>query len=242
MSVPPGRIYTLPLFPLNHVLFPQFLLQLHVFEERYLAMIGGCIDRNEPFGVVLIQEGDEVGAPAVPHDVGCVVHIQKAERLEDGRMELIAGANGRFRILEYMEGDLPYLVGRVEDVEDSPESREGLEEAVTELTALFRRYLGLLADRARMVQPDLELPADPSLLSFCVAYIIQVPLIAHQHLLESTDARQRIADELEYLREHVVTLETERTELEEELRRATTYVPLETDADRWKEYGNESRN
>ena len=242
MSVPPARIYTLPLFPLNHVLFPQFLLQMQIFEERYLAMIGGCIDRNEPFGVVLIQEGDEVGAPAVPHSVGCVVQIQKVEHTDDGRMHLIAAANGRFRILEYMEAELPYLVGRVEDVEDLPESREDLEESVTELTALFRRYLGLLADRARMIQPDLELPADPSLLSFCVAYIIQVPLIAHQHLLETTDARQRIADELNYLREHVALLETERAELEEEIRRSTTFVPLDPTIDRWKEYHSESRN
>ena len=242
MSVSPARIYTLPLFPLNHVLFPQFLLQMHIFEERYLAMIEGCIDRNEPFGVVLIQEGEEVGTPAVPHAVGCVVQIQKVEHLDDGRMHLIAAANGRFRILEYMEGDLPYLVGRVEDVEDLPESREDLEESVTELTALFRRYLGLLADRARMIQPDLELPADPSLLSFCVAYIIQIPLIAHQRLLETTDARQRIDDELIYLREHVILLETEREELEAEIRRSTTFVPLDPSADRWKEYHTESRN
>jgi Lon protease-like protein len=242
MSVPPARIYTLPLFPLNHVMFPQFLLQLQIFEERYLAMIGGCIDRNEPFGVVLIEEGEEVGAPAVPHAIGCVVQIQNVEHLDDGRMRLVAAANGRFRILDYMEGDLPYLVGRVEDVEDLPETRIGLEEQVAELTTLFRRYLGLLADRARMHQPDLELPSDPSLLSFCVAYIIQVPLIAHQNLLESTDARQRISDELDYLREHVVTLETERAELEAEMLRATTYIPLEPEDERWKAYGAESRN
>lgn len=242
MSVSSGRIYTLPLFPLNHVLFPQFLLTMQIFEERYLAMIGGCIDRNEPFGVVLIKEGKEVGEPAVPHAIGCVVQIQQVEHMDDGRMQLIAAASGRFRILEYMEGELPYLVGRVEDVEDQPESREGLEDQVEELTSLFRRYLGLLAERAKMVQPDLELPADPSLLSFCVAYIIQVPLIAHQHLLETTDARQRISDELDYLREHVSTLETEREELEEEIRRSTTFVPLDPEADRWKAYDTESRN
>ena len=242
MSVPPSRIFTLPLFPLNHVLFPQFLLQLHIFEERYLAMIGNCIDRNEPFGVVLIREGEEVGAPAVPSDVGCMVQIQKVEHLDDGRMHLIAAASGRFRILEYMEGELPYLVGRVEDVVDLPASREGLDESVEELTTLFRRYLGLLADRAQTAQPDLDLPSDPSLLSFCVAYIIQVPLMVHQHMLETTDARQRIDEELDYLREHVAALETERADLAEELRRATTFVPLEPAAARWKEYGVESRN
>lgn len=242
MSASPTRIYTLPLFPLEQVLFPQFLLQMQIFEERYLAMIGGCIDRNEPFGVVLIREGKEVGAPAVPHSIGCVVQIQKVEHTDDGRMYLVAAASGRFRILEYMEAELPYLVGRVEDVEDLPETREGLEEQVTELTELFRRYLHLLAERAKMIQPDLELPADPSLLSFCVAYIIQVPLLTHQRLLEITDARQRINEELTYLRENVASLEAEREAQEEEIRRSTVFIPLDPLIDRWQTYGHESRN
>ncbi len=58
---------SLPLFPLNTVLFPGQVLPLHVFEPRYRKMINQCVDKDWPFGVVLIQEGEEVGIGATPH-------------------------------------------------------------------------------------------------------------------------------------------------------------------------------
>ena len=58
---------TLPLFPLNTVLFPGMQLKLHIFEERYKLMINSCIESNQPFGVVLIKEGREAFDPiAIP--------------------------------------------------------------------------------------------------------------------------------------------------------------------------------
>ncbi len=242
MSASPLRIYTLPLFPLNLVLFPPFLLQMHIFEARYKAMLTDCIERDSPFGVVLIREGAEVGEPAVPYDIGCMVRIQEVETLEDGRMNLVVAAERRFRILEYMVAEQPYLVGRVEDVEDEPESLEALEEETGELTTLFLRYLTLLAERVQQKQPEFSLPTDPSLLSFCVAYIIQIPLPGQQRLLEMTDARERCTAELDYLREHVTILEAERENWDIDPHHALTFVPLEPESDRWKEYGDDSRN
>ncbi len=242
MHPTPARIYTLPLFPLNLVLFPPFLLGIHIFEERYKAMIAACAQVDSAFGVVLIREGEEVGKPAVPHDIGCVVRIQEIETLEDGQLNLIVSAERRFRILEYMEADQPYLIGRVEDLEDEPESREGLEEIASELTMLFLRYLALLTERVQQEQPAFALPTDPSLLSFCVAYIIRVPLEGQQRLLEMTDARERCAAEISFLTDHVAALEAERDELALERHRATVFVALQPDSTRWKEYGDESRN
>src|SRR5579871_4178036 len=108
----PHSIYTLPLFPLNFVLFPEFTVQLHVFEERYKAMISSCIERNAPFGVILIREGEEVGAPAIPHDVGCTARILAVKREDDGRMHLLAIGGERFRLLEAMLTDQSYLIAR----------------------------------------------------------------------------------------------------------------------------------
>src|SRR5438132_12446158 len=53
----------IPLFPLNVVLFPGMPLPLHIFEPRYREMMALCEQEERPFGVVLIQEGREVGAP-----------------------------------------------------------------------------------------------------------------------------------------------------------------------------------
>ncbi len=44
------------------VLFPGMVLLLHVFELRYREMINHCIEEEKPFGVVLIDEGQEVGS------------------------------------------------------------------------------------------------------------------------------------------------------------------------------------
>ena len=74
MSLPPSE---LPLFPLNTVLFPGSRLPLKVFEARYMDMVRNCMRESSAFGVCLIAEGNEVGAPAVPHDVGTLslIHI-----------------------------------------------------------------------------------------------------------------------------------------------------------------------
>src|ERR1043166_5567751 len=127
------EIYSLPLFPLKLVLFPQLMLQLHIFEDRYKAMISHCIERNQPFGVALIRQGEEVGPPAVPYEVGCVARILAVKHLEDGRMHLLIAGESRFRILEYSEADLPYLTGMVETLEDLPLSETEQTEMQPEL-------------------------------------------------------------------------------------------------------------
>ena len=59
-------VATLPLFPLHAVLLPGATLGLRVFERRYLDMLRECSRNNTHFGVCLILDGDEVGAPATP--------------------------------------------------------------------------------------------------------------------------------------------------------------------------------
>ena len=52
-----GGVTRIPLFPLRSVLCPGVALPLHVFEERYRLMVDRCLERDEPFGVVLIRDG-----------------------------------------------------------------------------------------------------------------------------------------------------------------------------------------
>ena len=55
---------SLPLFPLHGVLVPGAALDLRIFERRYLDMVGECGRKGSGFGVCLILEGAEAGAPA----------------------------------------------------------------------------------------------------------------------------------------------------------------------------------
>ena len=59
------------LFPLHTVLFPGGPLPLRIFETRYTDMVRRCMREQQPFGVVLIQEGDEAGEVATTATVGC---------------------------------------------------------------------------------------------------------------------------------------------------------------------------
>ncbi|MEZ4622859.1 MAG: LON peptidase substrate-binding domain-containing protein [Caldilineaceae bacterium] len=104
----------LPLFPLkNVVLFPGMVLPLHIFEPRYREMINRCIDEQLPFGVVLIEEGTEIGEAATPHRIGTGAKIIRVERLEDGRMNITALGTERFQIQE-VHHDRAYLTATVE--------------------------------------------------------------------------------------------------------------------------------
>lgn len=55
---------SIPLFPLNTVLYPDGYLPLQIFEVRYLDMIRKCITGEQPFGVVQLLDGAEVRQPA----------------------------------------------------------------------------------------------------------------------------------------------------------------------------------
>ena len=60
MATEAFTLSSLPLFPLNAVLFPGGVLPLRIFEVRYLDMIGKCHRAGAPFGVVCLTRGDEV--------------------------------------------------------------------------------------------------------------------------------------------------------------------------------------
>lgn len=76
------------------MLFPGGRLPLRIFEQRYMEMAKACIRDGSPFGVCLIREGREVGAPATPVEVGCLARIghwdmpQELLELADGRARL----------------------------------------------------------------------------------------------------------------------------------------------------------
>ena len=95
-----------PLFLLNTVLFPEGLLPLRVFEQRYLEMAKTCLREQTPFGVCRIREGAEVGAPATHEDVGCLAHIRHWDMQQLGLLQIVAQGERRFRVRERrVQGD-----------------------------------------------------------------------------------------------------------------------------------------
>jgi Lon protease-like protein len=140
----------IPLFPLHTVLCPGIVLPLHIFEDRYRALTRHCLDTGEPFGVVLIREGAEVGAPRRPlalAGVGALVEIREAGRYPDGRYDLLAAATGRFAIQTVDPGREPYLVADVTPLEDEVGDEARAERLSAAAIRRFVRYLELMRAR-----------------------------------------------------------------------------------------------
>lgn len=94
---------TIPLFPLNSIVFPKGRLALQIFESRYLDMISSCMREQSGFGVVLIETGSEVartGQKLGIHPVGTYCEIVDWNQLDNGLLGITAEGRSTFRVME----------------------------------------------------------------------------------------------------------------------------------------------
>ncbi|MEQ6886821.1 LON peptidase substrate-binding domain-containing protein [Salicola sp. Rm-C-2C1-2] len=73
------------LFPLNSVVLPGGRLPLRLFERRYLDMLTHSLRSEEPFVLVLLEQGrSDTKAEAAFHPIGCDVSVVDFSPLENG--------------------------------------------------------------------------------------------------------------------------------------------------------------
>lgn len=182
----------LPLFPLNTVLFPGAKMPLHIFEPRYRLMIGHCIEQEAPFGIVLIRSGAEVGGGAEPFTIGVTARITRVERMDDGRMNILAIGQDRFRILETSSAQ-PYLTGEVELLNQQDADAPSAEVAAEAVRGRYLRFVQLgLALRGEWTLRAAA-PRQPAHLADHVAARLPVEMQTKQRLLEELNVPRRLA-------------------------------------------------
>jgi uncharacterized protein len=199
-------MFDLPLFPLNTVLFPGMPLNLHIFEERYKQMIGWCLEMDQPFGVILIRQGLEAHGPlAVPHEVGVTARITEVEQLSEGRMNITALGESRFRVVQ-LNYDLPYLSGQVEFFPfENPDPR-ALTQSVIRLRPWVERYMEILTRVSEISLDPHQLPRDPLVLAHLAAVLLQLPQAEKQDLLASERATDLVNEMLALYKREVALL------------------------------------
>ncbi len=189
---------TLPMFPLNTVMFPGVMIPLHVFEDRYRALIHHLI--REPdisrrlFGSVGIREGYEVGDHGAQslYRVGCRLQLTDVEANPDGSFEITAVGRDRFR-LDRLVTSGPFPAGEVEPLPsaEQPADPDLLEPLMTRARTLFTAYRSQVAPWRGDPHPG-DLPRDPTYLSWTLAAVVPMPMPDRQALLEDDDPADRL--------------------------------------------------
>ena len=187
---------TVPIFPLQTVLYPGSMLPLRIFEVRYMDMAKACLKDSRPFGICLIKEGQEVGAPAIPEKVGCLARIAECDMEELGILKVRAEGLGRFRIVSSEVNRHGLIIGEIE--EHAPDDQAADAPGLAECTQFLRKVIAAIGAQ-RFAEP-LRFE-DATWVSFRLAEILPLRHDVKQKLLELTDATLRIAILHRFLRQ-----------------------------------------
>jgi Lon protease-like protein len=176
----------LPLFPLNLVLFPQMLLPLHIFEEKYKEMMRECLEQGLPFGI-LYSKDNEI------EPIGCRATIhQLLKNYPDGRMDIVAFGTERFRVL-YFNSEKIYLRGVIEPFNDDGKAPEPGKED-----------LDTLSIHRGSAEETFSFPSEAY--AFHIAQRLNLDNDLKQQLLNLQSERERVQHLIHYLSEVVTFL------------------------------------
>ena len=184
----PSDARDVPLFPLHTVLFPDGPLGLRIFEPRYLDMVSECLRKEQPFGVCLIQSGQEAGEAARPHLTGTFARIVDWQRGDDGLLSISARGDKRFHVQDTHVERNQLLRGTVQPL--TPEPSAPLPAECDYMTDV----LDQLFEHAGDVYADLpKRPDDASWVGYRLAEVLSLPLVRRQYFLELEDPLLRLS-------------------------------------------------
>ncbi len=110
-----------PLFPLSQPLFPQQVIPLKIFEQRYLDLISRCLKEGSTFGVVQIREGREVGNVPLIFQVGVEARIVDWSQMPNGLLGIQIRGERKFSVTGTRIGERNLTLAEVEWLPDEPE-------------------------------------------------------------------------------------------------------------------------
>ena len=175
------------LFPLHTVLFPGGPLPLRIFETRYTDMVRRCMREQQPFGVVLIQEGDEAGPVATTATVGCSARIVDFYTLKDGFLGISCVGDRKFRVLRVWRAPDGLNMGEVTWL--IPEPIHALPQEYARLGATLRRAVDELPQQYQHVEKHFD---DAAWVGARLTELLPIELNDKQLLLELDDPIARL--------------------------------------------------
>ncbi len=207
------------LFPLKTVLFPGGVLPLRVFEARYMDMVRDCMRNEQPFGVVLITQGGEVGEVPRFEPVGCLADIDSWDMQQLGLLHIRTIGRQRFRVRSQSASN-GIVTAEVELI--APDDEAPIAKEYKPCVDLLRRIIDDLQHQAEQQSDSraegAESSEGPPRSPFERPYrldsavwvgnrlceVLPVPLKAKQKLMELEDASARLSIVNQYLKQHAI--------------------------------------
>ncbi|MBC8027564.1 MAG: LON peptidase substrate-binding domain-containing protein [Steroidobacteraceae bacterium] len=177
----------IPLFPLHTVLFPGGPLPLRIFETRYTDMVSRCMREQSPFGVLLIQDGQEAGNVSTTVSVGCTARITDFNTLPDGLLGISCVGERKFRVERVWRATDGLNLGEVTWLPDEPSLVVPAEYA--RLIDILRRALRGFDEHYQFVAKKFD---DASWVGSRLAELLPIHPNDKQALLEIEDPIRRL--------------------------------------------------
>ncbi|MGD8525099.1 MAG: LON peptidase substrate-binding domain-containing protein [Thioalkalispiraceae bacterium] len=177
---------TIPLFPLNTVLFPHGVLPLRVFEPRYLDMISNCLKHDTGIGVILIKQGAETGNAAETFDTGTLSRISYWHKRADGILGITLKGEQRFRVLSHSVEKNQLIMAEVELL--PPAENSAIPSGYEHMAVLLQQIIGQLGPPYTTMQSDYE---SADWVSARLVELLPLRLADKQQLLNMDDIQQR---------------------------------------------------
>jgi Lon protease-like protein len=190
---------TAPIFPLsNVVLFPNVLLPLHIFEQRYRKMVRDALYGEKIITMSLLKPGWENKYYETPNifKVACMARIVSTEYFDDGRSNIVLYGLKRVELLE-IEKDCPYRVANIKIKEDMQDGNE--EFYRKHLEDLLDKWNGIMGEEQKdyRIEVNSMLPLDK--LTDTLATLIISNVFDRQSLLEESYAVKRAEKIIDYI-------------------------------------------
>lgn len=184
----------IPIFTLNTVLYPDSLLPLKVFEQRYMDMAKACMKDQLPFGVCLIQSGEETGAPATPHDIGTLARITSWDMPQLGILQITARGEQRFLIESSQVSTSGLVSAQVNLI-----SQEATQAVPPDYAACQNVLRHIIEELGESHFTPLQMD-DAAWVGFRLAEVLPIKPSAKQDLLEMNDSLMRLKILLGFLK------------------------------------------
>jgi Lon protease-like protein len=181
----------LPIFPLGTVLFPNGLLPLHIFEERYRRMLRESQHNDPAFVIALARPDDGDDGPALPAPIGTACRVSGVSPRPDGRSDIVVSGTFRVEIgeIDWTNG---YAVGEIAPLSDIIDDGEAIARAYSTLRARFHRYLRRIERLIGESLPNLDTTGDPARGSWVIGETLTLHTWERQALLEAPTVDQRL--------------------------------------------------